>query len=629
MWLTQNAARAKTFAALLLYSAAAVCFHAPGYPTDSSPAANAKVSHRLRGATTHDRLKVWVVFNDKGISTEDQLQTALDAYESQMSERSKRRRSRRTDLSFPDTSDIPVSSTYINTVLHVGGRLRGKSRWLNAISLEATSAEIADIARLPFVHAIDPIEVYESTSRRSESLRGSSSQEAPPGLAPLNYGNSRVQIEQIQANFLHESGFRGEGMVIGLLDTGFSLEHTALQRVDVIGQYDFVNDDDNPMDEIGQDDPGEDDHGSIVLGILAANAPGTLMGVAQRASYLLAKTEKTFQNGQEFEHLIEEDWWIEGLEWAEEMGAEIICSSLGYSKWYRFEDLDGKTSKLTIAANLAVEKGMSVIVAAGNLGDQPPGELGLGGRISVPADGFDVLAIGSVDRHGRGLQFSSRGPTFDGRIKPDVVAMGLGVTSIDPLEPSRFVHNYRGTSASAPLGTGVVALLMQAFPLASPRDIATAVRSTASQSHAPDNTIGHGIIRSRAAFEALFAQFGETGKPEPSSLEFPPNSLPVTVGSLKHGVLLQNYPNPFNAETWIPFRLMQPSRVTLRIFDLRGSLISRIAIGSLPIGNYSAKPEAVYWNGRNLNDEQVTSGVYFYELDASGERHVRSLTVLE
>ncbi len=629
MWLTQNAARAKTLVALLLYSSATVCINSPAYPADSSPADNAKVSHRLRSATTRDSLKVWVVFNDKGISTEDQLQTALEAYRSQMSTSIIRRRLGRTRVSFPDTSDLPVSSYYINTVLKAGGRLRAKSRWLNAISLEATAAEIADIARLPFVRAIDPIEVYESTSRRSDSSRGSLSQEAPPGLAPLNYGNSRVQIEQIQANFLHESGFRGEGMVIALLDTGFSLDHTALQGIDVLGQRDFVNGDDNPTDEIGQDDPGEDDHGSVVLGILAANAPGTLMGVAHRASYLLAKTEKVLQNGREFEHLVEEDWWIEGLEWAEAMGAEVISSSLGYAKWYRFKDLDGNTSKLTIAANLAVEKGMSVIVAAGNLGDQPLGDLGLGGRITVPADGFDVLAIGSVDRHGRSLQFSSRGPTFDGRIKPDVVAMGFGVTSINPQTRNRFLHTHWGTSASAPLCTGVVALLMEAFPLATPRDIASAVRSTASHSHAPDNEVGYGIIRSAAAYEALLAQFGETSMPESSQVKLRPNSVPVTVGGIKRGVLLQNYPNPFNAETWIPFRLTQPSQVTFRIYDLRGSLVHSTTIGDLPAGSYSARQKAAYWDGRNLNNEPVASGVYFYELEASGERHTRRLTVME
>ena len=629
MWLTQYVAPVKVFIALLLCFLATLCFDLPAHPADGSPVGLAKISSRLLGADIHEKLKVWVLFKDKGIATKNQLQTALEAYETQMSTRSKRRRLRRTRLPFPDITDLPVSTPYTDAVLKIGGRLRAKSRWLNAISIETTPTEISKIACLPFVLAIDPIEIYRSTSQRSDSLWYSSSQEAPPGLAPLNYGNSRTQIEQIQANFLHESGFSGDGIVIGLLDTGFSLDHTALQPVDVLAQYDFVNNDNNPADEIGQDDPGEDDHGSVVLGILAANAPGTLMGVAYRASYLLAKTEKVSQNGQEFEHLIEEDWWIEGLEWAEQMGAEIISSSLGYSKWYRFEDLDGKTSKLTIAANLAVEKGISVIVATGNLGDQPLGDLGLGGRISVPADGFDVLAIGSVDRHGRNLRFSSRGPTFDGRIKPDLVAMGLGVTGINPQTRNRFAHTHRGTSASAPLGTGVVALLMQAFPLATPRDIANAVRSTASQSRAPDNAVGYGIIRSRTAFEALLAQFGETGMPEPSGVKLPPNSLPVTVGGLKRGVLLQNYPNPFNAETWIPFRLIQPSRVTLRIYDLRGSSIHSIAKGELPVGNYSAKSDAVYWNGRNLNNEPVSSGVYFYVLEASGERHTRRLMVVE
>ena len=629
MWLTQYVAPVKAFIALLLCFLATLCFDLPAHPADGSPVGLAKISSRLLGADIHEKLKVWVLFKDKGIATTNQLQTALEAYETQMSTRSKRRRLRRTRLPFPDITDLPVSTPYADAVLKIGGRLRAKSRWLNAISIETTPTEISKIACLPFVLAIDPIEIYRSTSQRSDSLWYSSSQEAPPGLAPLNYGNSRTQIEQIQANFLHESGFSGDGIVIGLLDTGFSLDHTALQPVDVLAQYDFVNNDNNPADEIGQDDPGEDDHGSVVLGILAANAPGTLMGVAYRASYLLAKTEKVSQNGQEFEHLIEEDWWIEGLEWAEQMGAEIISSSLGYSKWYRFEDLDGKTSKLTIAANLAVEKGISVIVATGNLGDQPLGDLGLGGRISVPADGFDVLAIGSVDRHGRNLRFSSRGPTFDGRIKPDLVAMGLGVTGINPQTRNRFAHTHRGTSASAPLGTGVVALLMQAFPLATPRDIANAVRSTASQSRAPDNAVGYGIIRSRTAFEALLAQFGETGMPEPSGVKLPPNSLPVTVGGLKRGVLLQNYPNPFNAETWIPFRLIQPSRVTLRIYDLRGSSIHSIAKGELPVGNYSAKSDAVYWNGRNLNNEPVSSGVYFYVLEASGERHTRRLMVVE
>ena len=629
MWLTQYVVPAKVSIALLFCSVITLCFDSAVHPADSPPTRHAKISSRLRGAATPEKLKAWILFKDKGILTEAQLQTALEAFERQMSGRAKRRRLHRANLSFPDITDLPVSSPYIESVLKAGGQLRATSRWLNAISIEATSSEISEMARLPFVRAIDPVEVYTSTSQHPDLSRYSSSQRAPPGVNPLNYGTSRTQIEQIQANFLHESGFSGEGIVIGLLDTGFNLDHIAFQHADVLAQYDFVNDDNNPADEIAQDDFGEDDHGSTVLGILAANAPGVLMGVAYRANYLLAKTEKVLQNGQEFERRIEEDWWIEGLEWAEAMGAEVIGSSLGYSTWYRFEDLDGKTSKPTIAANLAVEKGLSVIVAAGNQGEQPLGDLGLGGRITVPADGFDVLAIGSVDRHGRHVGFSSRGPTFDGRIKPDAVAMGLGVTSINPQTRTRFTHTHRGTSASAPLGTGAVALLMQAFPLATPRDIANAVRSTASQAHAPDNAVGYGIIRSRSAYEALLTQFGETGMSKPSGVKPFPNSLPVTVGGLKRGVLLQNYPNPFNAETWIPFKLFQPSRVTLRVYDLRGSLVYSIAMGELAVGNYSAKPDAVYWNGRNLNNEAISSGLYFCVLEASGEKHTRRLTVVE
>ncbi|MDE0042447.1 MAG: T9SS type A sorting domain-containing protein [Candidatus Poribacteria bacterium] len=117
--------------------------------------------------------------------------------------------------------------------------------------------------------------------------------------------------------------------------------------------------------------------------------------------------------------------------------------------------------------------------------------------------------------------------------------------------------------------------------------------------------------------------------PESSHVKPFPNSLPVIFGGLKRGVLLQNYPNPFNTETWIPFRLIQPSRVTIRIYDLRGSLVHIIPIGALAVGNYSAKSEAVYWNGRNQNNERVSSGVYSYVLEASGERHVRRLTVVE
>jgi len=366
------------------------------------------------------------------------------------------------------------------------------------------------------------------------------------------------------------------------------------------------------------------------LAILAGDAPGQLIGIAPRARYLLGKTELVSRRGVVFERQIEEDWWVEGLEWLEEMGADVVSSSLGYSDWYRFADLDGKTSKVTIAANLAVQKGMPVVIAAGNLGAQPPSDaFGLSGRITPPADGFDVLAIGAVDRDGQVLPFSSRGPTFDGRIKPDLMALGERVATIDATTRGDFLNYYIGTSAATPLAAGVVALLVEAFPLATVGDIVDTLRMTASQSDKPDNIAGYGVIRARAAYDRLLNQFGHTGLPKPVAVQPTSDLLPTTLGTLKRGELLQNYPNPFNPETWMPFKLASDGQVVIRIYDLSGRMVNTLEIGRLPAGDYSAKHRAAYWNGRNFDGERAASGTYFYVLEFQGETDTRKMILLE
>ena len=475
---------------------------------------------------------------------------------------------------------------------------------------------------------IDPIHQY--TAIVEFPVNGSWSLGAPSPAQSLNYGNATAQITQIQADFLHQKGFFGEDIVFGLLDTGFNLEHIALERVDVIAQHDFINDDNNTADEADQDDPGQDDHGSVVLGILAADAPGQLIGVAPRARYLLGKTERVSQHGLVFERQIEEDWWIEGIEWLEEMGADVVSSSLGYFEWYRFADLDGKTAKVTVAANLAVQKGMSVVIAAGNLGTLPTSEaFGLPGRITPPADGFDVLTIGAVDRDGQVLPFSSRGPTFDGRVKPDLMAMGEGVTSIDSTTREGFLNNYVGTSSATPLAAGVVALLIEAYPLATVQDIVNVLRRTASQSGKPNNIAGYGIIHAQPAYDRLLDQFGHTGLPKPIAVQPVAELLPTTLGKVKQGELFQNYPNPFNAETWIPFKLKSAGQVNIRVYDARGSLVSFLELGRFSAGDYSAKHRAAYWNGRNFDGERAASGTYFYVLEFQGETDTGKMILLE
>ena len=603
----------------LVYSIIALILFAASPPAISNPNQHLKISPFIRAHSPGEAQKVWVLFADKGFSAVSDQRRSLEQYHAQMPNRTKRR---------PDFTDLPIESRYIKAVLQLGGKLRSKSRWLNGIGLEATTQEIREIARLPCVRAIDPIRQH--TAVFELLANGSLSPGAPSADKVLDYGAAKAQITQIQADFLHQEGFFGENIVIGLLDTGFNLEHTALERVNIIAQRDFVNDDVNTADEVDQDDPGQDNHGSVVLGLLAADTPGKLIGVAPRARYLLAKTERVSQRGRIFERRIEEDWWIEGLEWLEDMGADVASSSLGYVDWYRFTDLDGKTSKVTVAANLAVQKGMPVVIAAGNLGAQAQSNaLGLPGRITPPADGFDVLTIGAVDRDGQVAPFSSRGPTFDGRVKPDLMAMGNGVTSINPTTRGGFFSDYTGTSSATPLAAGVVVLLIEAFPLATVQDIVTALRTTASQSDKPDNIAGYGIIRAQAAYDKLLNQFGHTGLPKPIAVQPASDLMPITLGKLKRGQLFQNYPNPFNAETWMPFKLESSGQVAIRIYNLDGSLVNLFELGRLTAGDYSAKHHAAYWNGRNLDGERAASGIYFYSLEFQGGTDTRKMILLE
>ena len=611
----------------LVYSIVTLILFAETPPANSRPNEHLKISPSIRFYAPNETLKVWVFFIDKGFATQSDLRSAIEQYQSQMPNPVRRRRALRAHRGLPDSTDLPTESRYVAAVLQLGGVLRSKSRWLNGIGLEATTGEIHKIARLSCVRAIEPVRQYTITP--DFPAHGSLSPSAPSPDMGLNYGESNAQITQIQVDFLHSEGYLGENLVIGLLDTGFNLEHAALERVDVIAQRDFVNDDSNTTDEADQDDPDQDDHGSAVLGVLAGDAPGQLIGVAPRARYLLAKTERVSQEGDIFERQIEEDWWIEGLEWLEAMGAEVVSSSLGYSDWYRFTDLDGKTAKVTIAANLAAQKGMPVVVAAGNLGAQRASDApGLRGRITPPADGFNVLAIGAVDRDGRAAPFSSRGPTFDGRIKPDLVAMGIGVTSIDTTTRDGFT-DFTGTSAATPLAAGVVSLLMQAFPLATVEDLVDTLRMTASQSDNPDNIAGYGIIRAKAAYYRLLDQFRHTGHPNPIAVQPVADLLHTVLGKLKREGLWQNYPNPFNAETWVPFKIASFEQVVIRIYNLDGSLVHVLELGALPPGDYSAKHRAAYWDGRNLYGERVASGTYFYVLQVHGETHTRKMIILE
>jgi hypothetical protein len=303
----------------------------------------------------------------------------------------------------------------------------------------------------------------------------------PHGRGLAEYGIATDQLAMLTVPSMHDCGLTGAGVVVALLDSGFTLDHEALAHLDVLGERDFINDDDVTADESG-DPPGQHNHGTSVLSLLAGLAPGTYMGVAPEVTVILAKTEDIAA-----EQPIEEDWFVEGLEWAESLGADVATASLGYVDWYTVEDLDGQTAVTTIAANIAMQNGLVMVASAGNWGPNPT-------TIGAPADADMLIAVGAVDLDRVVTDFSSRGPTFDGRIKPDVAALGHDNWVVAPGTPDAYVQG-NGTSYAAPLVAGVAALLKQAYPELTAADMHALLTGTATQSSMPDNAMGYGIVR--------------------------------------------------------------------------------------------------------------------------------------
>jgi subtilisin family serine protease len=284
-------------------------------------------------------------------------------------------------------------------------------------------------------------------------------------------------------------------VVVAVFDAGFSdLNHEVFSSLHIVAARDFVNGDDDVADGA---DRGEGSHGTMTLSVLGGMQEGHLVGPAFAADFILAKTEDT-----DSETPVEEDHWAAAAEWAEALGADVISSSLGYLRYdspfpsYDFRSMDGQTAISTRAAGMAAERGVVVVNSAGNSGFNATHN-----TLGAPADGVHVLAIGAVDAEGRRTSFSSVGPTADGRIKPDLAAQGQSVVVAMPGTVSRY-GTANGTSFSCPLVAGVVALLLQVNPGATPEDIAGVLRSTSGQAGRPDNQLGWGIVNAEVAVKA-------------------------------------------------------------------------------------------------------------------------------
>lgn len=435
-------------------------------------------------ASLDDEQKVWVLFADKGVTTH-----ALAEAEADLNERTRHRRAaRRSSPGLVDGRDLPVTEAYVDAVTHIAGDPIVISRWLNALSVHATPDEINDLRQLSFVTSVRPV----------ADLQRAPLPEEDAGLAPEGfYGLAGPQVSQLGLDELHADGLTGEGIIIGVLDTGFNTDHVAFNHPDhpihILLEHDFVDDDAETGPEPG-DDPQQHYHGTYILGAIGAYAPGTFVGAAYDASFILCKVESV-----EFEGAPEEDWFVAGLEFIEANGADIATSSLT-AYWYEPDQMDGVTSLMAQAFNAATDNGLHCTQGAGNFGhDDDPAT----NHLVTPADSFDVISVGAVYVDGDIAIFSSDGPTVDGRLKPEVLARGASTVTVHPDILDAYT-SVSGTSIATPLVASAVACLAQARPdwnVGQMRDALFLNASDYAQTQQTDPLFirGYGIVDAPAA----------------------------------------------------------------------------------------------------------------------------------
>lgn len=419
----------------------------------------------------------WVYFKDK---------PDADYYLSHPAEMlSQKALDRRTKQNISlDNNDVPVHEAYIEAIkTSVGITVMAKSKWLNALHIRGLKEDIELLKNLAFVGSIDYADRSLNASRVGMQEQIVSVKETQETLTDFNYGTSANQIQMLNGHLLHQSNYTGEGMTIAVLDAGFpGVDSTQpFQRMrdkDLIkGGYDFVERSDNFY--------GGGSHGTLVLSTMAGYVEGQLAGTAPDAFYYLFRTEDATS-----ENPVEESYWVEAAEVADSLGVDVINTSLGYFTYddgrysHTYEDMNGQTAFITRGANVAVSRGIFCVVSAGNSGNTQNPHMG------APADAFDILTAGAVDANENTVSFSSIGPSYDNRVKPDVVARGYQCTVATPVGD---IGAASGTSFSSPITAGLVACLWQALPDKTNAELRQLIKESADRYTAPTNQYGYGV----------------------------------------------------------------------------------------------------------------------------------------
>jgi len=555
----------------------------------------------------------------------------------------------------PMLTDLAPWPEYVDALREAGCVIRVRSRLLNAVSVVPRGIDPEELAALPFVDSLRPV-------GRSAPIP------LPTKSSAATAVMSEAQLSQSGISALHQRGYRGEGALLGVLDTGFELDHPCFSTLEVAGAWDFVSGDPDVSQQPG-DPQNQACHGTAVLSILGGWEPGLYSGGAPGATYLLAKTE---DYGDEYPQ--EEDFWVAGLEWADSAGAWVVSSSLGYIDWYGWEDLDGNTAVTTQAADLAAAGGLMVYNAVGNDGPQSM-------TLIAPADGDSVFALGAVTSSGQVAEFSSRGPTADGRVKPDGCCRGVGV--VTAIWSGTGYQSGNGTSFATPLAASAAGLLLQAHSEWNVFDVREALRATAGSAQSPNNDTGWGVLNAEAALMygsvTGFVRRSDTGSPladypvlitvEDTSIVVETNdhgwfawdpgrlgdysvaegggwgSLLGVSGTLSQPGVTDTlyvdpaqgpgepsaYPNPSTSGFHVGFDVQSgPTTVELAVFDLSGRLVYNERRSGLETGVYRAPlpGEAFYWNGIDSAGSPAAGGVYIALVRVGESVHLLKLALV-
>lgn len=479
--------------------------------------------------------------------------------------------------------DLPVNPAYLQAVRSAGARVWYTSRWMNGALIEADPAALGRVRQLPFVRTQSVEEKVTEMLQTGPSHTGTQQVEKSAEghqifqtTNPPAYGAASPQLNMLEVNTMHSLDYTGKNIHIAVLDGGFRnadqlpfFRHLISENR-ILGTYDFVNKEKSVFED--------EAHGMQVLSAIGAFQPGELVGPAYGSAFWLLRTEDS--SG---EYRVEEVNWLIAAEFADSVGVDILHSSLGYNLFddhsmdYNQRQMDGETALVTKAADMAAATGMLVVVSAGNEGDDP------WRTISAPADADSVLAVGAVDARGFRVPFSSIGPSADGRVKPDIAAMGQG-TVVG--EPDGSIGTSSGTSFAAPLVTGLAAGLWQAFPQLTNMEVISYLKRSGSQSTRPDSLLGYGIPNFSKALELANRDYG---KDQP-------------MGYLS--------PNPLRGETftlWLNAR-MQKVPVTVQLFDMTGRAVAE---------KYLSNPARQ--NNLDFTTASLRQGLYLVRLISAGQ----------